>query len=129
MRVVIVIVLIPFLLCGVAHADEGKLFGTQMGALTPYPGAFNPANTNLHCYAINENMCWDGKAWRVIYPLGPRHYAKPTTDTVACTVIMKANNDCWDGSRWYRLPPGALSGVVAGMLSPHSGAFITAPLQ
>lgn len=99
---------------------------------SPYGGGyFTPAKSPLHCYAVDENRCWDGNAWHEIYPLGARRYRKPPAGgTVSCGVIMEASHDCWDGANWYRLPSGTLWGNIAPMsLSEESGAFRTVPLR
>lgn len=119
MRAAVVLVLI--LICGATHAEEAVVYGMQM----PLTGAFKIAKSEISCYAMNDNMCYDGRAWHVIYPLGPRHYTKPTTDTVACVAIMKVTHDCWDGANWYRLPPGTLNGLTNSI----TGTFSTAPLR
>jgi hypothetical protein len=116
-----------------AHAEEAIIYGGTTPLLaSSYQGAFMPAKTGLHCYSINENKCWDGNAWHEIYPLGPRHYAKPPPppDLVSCAVIMKASHDCWDGAHWYRLPLGPLWGGIAPLGAVEDvNAFRTAPLR
>lgn len=111
------------------QAEEATIYGGTAPMLsTQYSGTFMPAKTGLHCYAIDENKCWDGSAWHEIYPRGTRHYARPS-GTVSCIVIMKVSHDCWDGVNWYRLPSGTLLGIVAPMSSSEAGAFRTMPLR
>ena len=121
--------LVLFLFCTAAHAEEAQIYGVQEGQFSPHPGSFHPAKSDLHCYATDDDRCYDGKVWRMIYPPGQRKYAKPATEMVACVAIMKQSHDCWDGINWYRLPQGILSGIISGALSPDEGAFITAPLH
>jgi hypothetical protein len=112
-----------------AHAETVTVYGTTDGFFSATPGAFRPANTNLACFSLNKDRCWDGHGWRRLYPQGPRHYAAVTSDRVACSVIVAPNNDCWTGTVWYRLPKGQLFGAVAGFFSKTPGAFVTAPLR
>jgi hypothetical protein len=116
----IVIVLVMTLICHMAHAEEAKVFGMQ----DMFTGALKLANSGILCSAFDDNKCWDGKAWHLIYPSGPRQYAKPPAGTVACVAIMKETHDCWDGSNWYHLP----SGTLLGMTDFVNGAFKTTPL-
>ena len=113
----------------VARAEEAYIYTITLPPASLYPGAVSPAKANWHCYSFLDNKCWDGAGWHVIYPLGPRHYAKPTTELVSCVAIMKASHDCWDGSNWFRLPPGTLVGTRGAAASLDVGAFITAPMR
>jgi hypothetical protein len=112
-----------------AGAEEARIYGVTQGPMSSRAGTFTPAKSNLYCYSVQDNRCWDGSAWHEIFPRGPRHYATPTTNTVSCVAIMKESHDCWDGSNWYRLPPGQLQGVLAGPLAHDAGVFMTAPLR
>ncbi|MBR0971877.1 hypothetical protein [Bradyrhizobium japonicum] len=112
-----------------ASAENVKVFGIRAGALSATPGAFIPTGTDLACYALQGGQCWDGKRWKALFPAGERKYAKPTAAQVACAIIIEPENDCWTGFEWYHLPSGRLFGMTGGVLSPHPGAFITAPLR
>jgi hypothetical protein len=106
------------------NAERGTIYGVHLPA--EHGGGFRPARTNLTCYGIDaEGRCWDGKAWREVYPTGPRHYAR-AQEQVDCVVITQETGDCWDGHAWYKLPFGTLYGVL--LPAWQGGAFRTFPL-
>ena len=113
----------------VAQADNVKVFGVQAGMGSSTPGAFLPSGSGLACYSVQGGHCWDGRAWRPLFPDGPRHYAASPPAQVACRIIIEPENDCWTGKEWHRLPQGRLFGIIGGLGSPTPGAFITAPLR
>lgn len=112
-----------------SFAQTATVYGTTASIFSATPGAFLPANTDLACFSMNKENCWDGRKWHRLFPAGPRHYTAATSDRVACTVVVAPQNDCWTGSIWYRLPKGQVFGVVAGFFSKTPGAFVTAPLR
>lgn len=114
---------------GIVKADNVKVFGIQSGVMSPTRGAFLPAGSQLACWSMKGEFCWDGQKWQRLFPSGPRHYASPSSDQVACSIIVEPENDCWTGAAWYRLPQGKLFGVYSGVLSQTRGAFLTAPLR
>ena len=114
---------------GPALAETATVYGTTATIFSKNYGAFQPANTDLVCFSMNNAYCWDGKKWHHLYPNGRRRYAAATNDRVACSVIVAPSNDCWTGSNWYRLPRGQVFGVIGGFFSNTPGAFITAPLR
>lgn len=110
-------------------AEEMSVYGAYAGSLSPTPGAFIPAGTQWPCQSLDGNgRCWDGQAWHLLYPSGPRHYKDAHGQQVACRIIGKVTHDCWDGSAWYRLPSGKLFGMIGAVLSPNPGAFLIVPL-
>ena len=122
--VVLVMALSLTILAGAVHAEEASVFGVQLPAMLG--GGFRPAGTDVVCFGLDKDgRCWDGKAWHSLYPLGRRQYSR-AWGQVDCVVITKITGDCWDGNKWYKLPWGAVSGVVlpAGL----GGAFRTTPL-
>ena len=107
-----------------SFAEEVTVYGLTLPAFRG--GAFQPAGTNLECYGFDrDGRCWDGKAWRNVYPLGVRQYvlAKGQVD---CMVVTKVTGDCWDGHAWYKLPLGTVYGVV--LPANEGGAFRATPL-
>ena len=105
-------------------AEDASVYGVQLPAFRG--GAFQPAGTTLECYGLDKDgRCWDGKAWRDVYPLGVRDYAR-AKGQVDCVVITNITGDCWDGHAWYKLPLGSVSGVV--LPAVLGGAFRTTPL-
>ena len=105
--------------------DHIRVYGWDLPAWQG--GGFRPAGTELAYMALDNGSCWDGQRWHRLYPEGPRTYAR-ATGRVACRIIDIDQPSCWDGSEWYRLPSGTLYGVIAGIISPTPGAFITTPL-
>jgi hypothetical protein len=106
------------------NAEMASIYGVNLPAMAG--GGFRPAGTNLTCYGFDrENRCWDGKAWREVYPSGPHHYAR-ARGQVDCVAITKETGDCWDGHAWYKLPFGTLYGVI--LPASQGGAFRTVPL-
>jgi hypothetical protein len=132
---------LPILRCGIASlalvasvlavqaAPRVRVFGVNAGIASATPGAFLPANSDLVCYALNdEGQCWDGKIWHPLYPSGPRQFVKTEGETVACRVIDLDSADCWTGTSWYRLPKGQVMGVVSSPVSATRGAFLARSL-
>jgi hypothetical protein len=119
----------PAIIAGPASAETATVYGTTATVFSKNYGAFQPANTDLVCFSMNDANCWDGKKWHHLYPDGRRLYAVATNDRVACSVIVAPSNDCWTGSHWYRLPRGQVFGVIGGFFSNTPGAFITEPLR
>jgi hypothetical protein len=108
----------------VSIAEEATVYGLTLPASRG--GAFQPAGTNLKCYGFDKDgRCWDGNAWRDVYPLGVREYGR-AKGPVDCVVITNITGDCWDGHAWYKLPLGTVSGVV--LPAVLGGAFRTTPL-
>lgn len=116
-------------IAGQACAETATVYGTTATIFSKNYGAFQPANTDLVCFSMNEANCWDGKKWHHLYPMGRRHYAIAKDERVACSVIVAPSNDCWTGAVWYRLPRGQVFGVIGGFFSNTPGAFITEPLR
>jgi hypothetical protein len=123
---VIIVALLTVAVPSAAFAEEVSVYGITLPPISPTPGALQPAGTNLACYGLDEDgRCWDGRFWHVLYPPGPRRYAR-APGQVDCVVVTKVTGDCWDGHAWYKLPRGAVYGLVLPAF--QGGAFRTTPL-